>query len=154
MDLQFVLNTYACAAYCTSYISKSHRGMIELLRSADKEAQQLHSTIKDQLRTISNRFLNTVEIGAPEAIYICLQLPLKWSSRAVVFINTNTSDKRLHLLKPRAVLLEMDDEDDNIRSKDLIDKYVERPDELNDVSLSEFACFYTKTAKSSYSQKK
>ncbi len=35
-----------------------------------------------------NRFLNAVEIGAPEAIYLTLQLPLRRSSRAVEFIST------------------------------------------------------------------
>ena len=113
-----------------SYITKSQRGMSELLRTAAKEVQKTCSTVKEQLRKVSNQFLNSVEIGAPEAAYICLQLPLKRSSRSVIFVNTNIPEKRVFLLKPKSVLSNMDDDDEDIKSKDLINKYQDRPDDL------------------------
>ena len=39
MDIQFVLDVYACAIYIVSYISKSQKGMSELLRTACEEAK-------------------------------------------------------------------------------------------------------------------
>ena len=39
MDIQFVLDVYACAAYIVSYISKSQKGMSQLLRRACDEAR-------------------------------------------------------------------------------------------------------------------
>ena len=40
MDIQFVSNVYACAVYIASYITKSQRGMSELLRKASEEARK------------------------------------------------------------------------------------------------------------------
>ena len=50
MDIQFVVDVYACAMYIVSYISKAQVG---------------------------NKFLNNVEISAQEAAYIVLQLPMR-----------------------------------------------------------------------------
>ena len=67
MDIQFVLDVYACAIYIVSYISKAQKGMSELLRTACEEAKRGNSSIKQQVRDIGNRFLNNVEISAQEA---------------------------------------------------------------------------------------
>ena len=64
MDIQFVLDVYACAAYIVSYISKSQKGMSQLLRRAYDEARAGNSSIKQQVRDIGNQFLNSVEISA------------------------------------------------------------------------------------------
>ena len=40
MDIQFVLDPYACAVYILSYITKSQRGMSKLLRKACEEAKE------------------------------------------------------------------------------------------------------------------
>ena len=34
MDIQFILDPYACSMYCVEYISKSENGMSKLLREA------------------------------------------------------------------------------------------------------------------------
>jgi len=39
IDIQFVLDPYACAMYIVSYISKSQRGMSNLMHAAAKEAK-------------------------------------------------------------------------------------------------------------------
>lgn len=44
MDIQFVLDVYACAMYIVSYISKAQKGMSELLRQASAEARKGNST--------------------------------------------------------------------------------------------------------------
>ena len=84
MDIQFVLDVYACAMYIVSYISKAQKRMSELLRTACEEARRGNSSIKQQVRGIGNKFLNNVEISAQEAVYIVLQLPMRKSSRQVV----------------------------------------------------------------------
>ena len=55
--------------------------MSELLRKACAEAREGNLTIKQQVRDIGNKFLNSVEISAQEAVYIILQLPMHKSSR-------------------------------------------------------------------------
>lgn len=64
MDIQFVLDIYACAMYIVSYISKAQKGMSELLRQACAEARKENSNIKQQVRDNGNKFLNSVEISA------------------------------------------------------------------------------------------
>lgn len=39
IDVQFIIDAYACAAYVVSYISKSQRGMSNLMHEACKEAK-------------------------------------------------------------------------------------------------------------------
>ena len=89
MDIQFVLDVYACAMYIVSYILKAQKGMSELLRKACAEAKEGNANIKQQVRDIGNKFLNSVEISAQEALYVVPQLPMRKSSQNVVFINTS-----------------------------------------------------------------
>lgn len=89
MDIQFVLDVYACAMYIVSYISKAQKGISEILRVACDEARKGNASIKQQVRDIGNKFLNNVEISAQEAVYIVLQLPMRKSSCQVVFVNTS-----------------------------------------------------------------
>ena len=55
MDIQFVLDVYACAIYIVSYISKAQKGMSELLRTACEEAKRGNASIKQQVRDIGNK---------------------------------------------------------------------------------------------------
>jgi hypothetical protein len=57
IDIQFVLDVYACAAYITFYVAKSSRGMSELLQTACEEAKQGQRNFKQQLRHIGNKFV-------------------------------------------------------------------------------------------------
>ena len=50
MDIQFVLDVYACALYIVSYISKAHKGISEILRAACDGARKGHTSIKQQVR--------------------------------------------------------------------------------------------------------
>ena len=56
MDIQFVLDVYACAMYIVSYISKAQKGMSQLLQRACDKARQGNSSIKQQVRDIGNNF--------------------------------------------------------------------------------------------------
>ena len=144
MDIQFVTNVFACAMYIASYVTKSQRGMSELLRKAADEAKLNDgSNIRQQLRATGNKFLNAVEISAQEACYILLQLCMRKSSREVIFVNTNLPEDRVFLLKPQSVIENMDDDDENVESRGLITRYEERPESLENVCLADFACWYT-----------
>ena len=68
---------------------------------------------------------------------------MKQLSRSVVFLNTNTSDQRIGLLKPPQCLKAMDDNDENIFQKSLLDRYIHRPAQLENVSYAEFGANYT-----------
>ena len=142
MDIQFVLDVYACAMYIVSYISKGQKGMSELLRTACEEAGRGNSTIKQQVRDIRNKFLNNVEISAQEAVYIVLQLPMRKSSRQVVFINTSPPEDRVQLLKSMPEINAMEDDSDEAYASGLIRRYTKRPANLENLSLADCAAWY------------
>lgn len=100
IDVQLILDGYACAAYIVSYISKSQRVMSNLMHEACEKARHGNMSLRQQVRQIGNKFLTHVEICAQEAAYVVLQMPLLSNSRTVVFINTNEPRKRTFLLKP------------------------------------------------------
>ena len=121
--------------------------MSELLRTACNEARKENSTVKQQARDIGNKFLNNVEISAQEAVYIVLQLPMRKSSRQVVFVNTSPLENRVHLLKPLQEISEIDDDSDKIYASGLIKRYTKRPSSLEHVSLADWAAWYDQCAK-------
>ena len=86
--------------YIVSYISKAQKGMSELLQKACAEAKEGNTNVKQQVRDIGNKFLNSVEKRAQEAVYIILQLLMRKSSREVIFISTSPPEERVQLLKP------------------------------------------------------
>ena len=108
--------------------------MSELLRKACVEAKEGNSNVKQQVRDSGNKFLNSVEISAQEAVYIILQLPMKKSSREVVFINTPPPDERVRLLKPISKIEDMPDESEDIHSGGLMKRYTERPVNFENVT--------------------
>lgn len=120
MDIQFVLDIYACAMYIVSYISKAQKGISQLLQRACDAARDGNSSIKQQVRDIGNKFLNSVEISAQEAVYIVLQLPMRKSSREVIFISTAPPDERVQLFKSMNEIEEMDADSEEIHSNGLL----------------------------------
>ena len=81
MDIQFVLNAYACVMYVASYIMKTERSMGELLKRVAAEART--DELKVQLRKVGSAFLTHREVSAQEAVYRLLSLPMKQLSRTV-----------------------------------------------------------------------
>ena len=123
MDIQFVLDPYACAVYILSYITKGQRGMSKLLRKACEEAKEGNKNIVNKVRHIGNKFLNAVEISAQEAVYLVLQMPLRRSSREFQFINTSDPDERTFLLKSMDKIKELPDNSIDIESDNVIKRY-------------------------------
>ena len=80
-DIQFILDPYASSMYCVGYISKSENGMSKLLREALNELKKGNNTVRERLRVIVNKFLNSSEISAHEAVYHILSIPLSTSNR-------------------------------------------------------------------------
>ena len=113
--------------------------MSELLRTACEEARRGNSSIKQQVRDIGNRFLNNVEISAQEAVDILLQLPMRKSSRQVVFINTSPPEDRVQLLKLLQEIKDVEDDSDEVYASGLIKRYTKRPEKLDNLSLADWA---------------
>ena len=140
MDLQYIVDPYSCVMYVASYVLKSEKAMSETLKSAAKESER--ESIKEQLKKVGTQFLNHREVSAQEAAYRLLSMPLKKSSRSVIYINTNTRDKRVGLLKSSQLLENLKADDENIFETSLLDRYMARPDSLTDLCLAEFAAWF------------
>ena len=142
MDIQFVLDPYACAVYILSYITKGQRGMSKLLRKACEEAKEGNKNIVGKVRHIGNKFLNAVEISAQEAVYLVLQMPLRRSSREFQFINTSDPDERTFLLKSMDKIRKLFDNSIDIESDNVIKRYQRRPKQMENVCLADFVAWY------------
>ena len=136
MDLQFVLNAYACVMYVASYIMRTERSMGELLKRVAAEART--DELKTQLRKVGSAFLTHREVSAQEAVYRLLSLPMKQLSRSVVFVDTNPKNERIAVLKDNASLGQLEENDTNVFQKSLIDRYQHRPQALSSMCLAEF----------------
>ena len=119
MDIQFILDPYACVMYIASYMLKSEKGMSELLRQVSRECRG--EDIKVQLRRLKSVFLNHREVSAQEAVYRILSLPLKQLSRKVVSINSSPKEERVSMLKSVCQLEKMDKESEDIYQTSLIE---------------------------------
>ena len=128
--------------YCVDYISKSENGMSKLLREALNELKQGNNTVKERLRVIANKFLNSSEVSAQEAVYHILSIPLSISSRSTVFINANRPENRISMLKSDEILEKLEPDSKDVFVEVLIDMYINRPDEMRIVYLADFASPY------------
>ena len=142
LDLQYIIDPYACVMYVVSYIGKSQRGMSRILKDALKEIRSGNKSIQQQLRGIAHKFQCCSEVSAQEVVFHLLSLPLSKCSRSNVFINTSPSEKRVRLLKPKVLLQKLELDSEEIACLGLIDHYMSRPDQLEEICLAEFAAWY------------
>ena len=140
MDIQYILDAYACVMYVTSYMMKSERAMGELLKHVTKESSGLD--IRSQLRKLGSTFLNHRELSCQEASYRLLSLPLKKLSRKCVFINTDPKNERIAMTKPLSSIQNFDNDEEDLYLKSLMDRYAARPNQLENMCLAEFAANY------------
>ena len=150
MDFQFIIDAYACLMYVASYVLKAEKGMSEILKQAAKEVQG--ETIRVQSRKLGSVFLTHREVSAQEASYRGLSMPLRSCSRKVIFVNTDVPEKRIGLILPEKLLSDKDEDDEDIRCKNMIDRYAARPDMIHDLVLADFISYYTYTQKSESSE--
>jgi len=76
MDIQFILDAYACCSYIINYINKSKRGESQLLQEAMTEISHRSVSVKRKLQHIGSKFINATEISAQETAYNILGLHL------------------------------------------------------------------------------
>ena len=141
MDIQYVVNAYACVMYIASYVLKAEKGMGELLKQAAREMEQ--GNTRQQLNKLGSVFLTNREVSAQEAVYRVLSMPLRRCSQSVVFINTDNKESRDSLLLPFSQLQKLNDNNEDVYCKNIIDRYAARPKHCKDMCLAQFATSYT-----------
>jgi hypothetical protein len=140
MDLQFILDPYACVMYITTYMLKSEKTMTELLKQVLKENRG--EDLRKKMKSLASAFITHREISAQEAAYRLLSIPLKKMSRTVVFVSSSPKAERHAILKPLSQVTAMEDGEEDLFHTSLVDRYAARPDTLKDMCLAEFASLY------------
>ena len=101
MDLQFVLDTFSAAYYMVNYVTKVESGLSKLLKDAADDITDGNISWKQKFRKIANLFINGNILSSQEAVYHALSLPLCFSSRTLVYINTVPIQNRCRMLKSK-----------------------------------------------------
>lgn len=94
------------------------------------------------IHTLGNTMLNLQQISSQLVVHIILSLPLHSSSRKCVFINTSSQEECTFILKPKSLLQKESDDSKQIMCQSIIDHYVNRPQNLVPICLSNFASNY------------
>lgn len=142
MDIQFVLDTYACAKYCVSYMLKSDGGASKLLRQVNQQAASGNEQQFQNLEKCAKILWTGTEISSQEAAGYLMSIKNVDSSRADIFINTSPPEDRTYILKPKEELEALDDDEEDVVAKGILDRYANRADELEDTCLADYAAQY------------
>ncbi|KAG1110135.1 hypothetical protein G6F42_015430 [Rhizopus arrhizus] len=143
MDLQFIVDGYACCSYVADYINKADKGISNTLREIYQRQRNDPSTgAFDTLRSIATSYYNAAEISAQEAAYNLLRIRMSEASTVCVFIPTSTPDKRLHILRTDDDLLAMEGNSTDCIQPGLIEHYSNRPDQFEGLNLTQFAAYF------------
>ena len=104
------------------------------MRNAVKESDSVY----DKLKSIGSVFLKSREVSEHEAVARLCGLPLRSSNTNVVFVPTGLPENRTRIFKPFYEINSLSDEDTNVFATNMIDRYQNRPKELNDCCLADF----------------
>ncbi|XP_055084862.1 LOW QUALITY PROTEIN: uncharacterized protein LOC117386060, partial [Periophthalmus magnuspinnatus] len=140
MDIQYVVDAWACVVYIISYISKAERDMGLLLSNAQKEASKGNVSAKEAFKKLGSVYLHNRDVSAQEAVYRVTNMHLKEFSRKVTFVPTGNNIVRMS--KP---IGEIDDEmGEDIWMTNTIDRYLSRPNDntFNDMCIATFVSEY------------
>uniref|UniRef100_A0AAX7UK93 ATP-dependent DNA helicase n=1 Tax=Astatotilapia calliptera TaxID=8154 RepID=A0AAX7UK93_ASTCA len=158
LDIQFVIDAYACCVYIISYMSKSEKEMGLLLSNTQKEAyKDGNVSAREALKSLGSVYLHNRDVSAQEAVYRLTNMHLKECSRKVVFVPTGDSVVKMSLplkvLRQKATSQDLTAEDMWMTS--IVDRYKNRPKNIdfNDMCMATFASEYRVLSKSEKSTK-
>ena len=156
MDLQIILDEYSCASYVVEYVNKSNRGIGNLHRELLKlQEENPEMTNDDMMKQIATKMLNAVDMSAQEAAWFLLRQPMSYSSRDILYVPTVWPHER-H--KARKRMDQMDEEGVEEASTDVwtkgpIQRYEERPADMDRVCLADFLAWYTPNNRRPYKKR-
>lgn len=122
--------------------------MSKLLEQVAKNVEKQSGNIRSKLKTVINAFINNCEISAQEIALHVLQIKMCKCSTGEVFICTSPHEKREKMKKGRQKLEEIREKNEmstDWYEKSSLDHYIDRPDELENTCLADFAALWTYT---------
>ena len=143
MDIQLIGSVYGTASYICSYMCKGESEEVKKAISDSLQSLAPNASLRKRLSKSGNTMLSHRQLSGQEAAYRLCHLPLKDSSRKVIFVNTAPPEKRTRILKNRSKLLELDDMDTNLFQPGLFDRYATRPQEDEfEMTWAHFSVWY------------
>ena len=138
MDIQFISeNSYSLVSYITKYVTKADKSHLS------NNDFGLDDSIKSKLWKFAYLSLKCREIGAYEACDRWLVDELYEFSDTFTFVPTFLPQNRTRMMKDFKDLKEADPNSTDIYHKDMLSTYYpERPDDLENMSLKDFAASY------------
>ena len=118
--------------------------MGETLKRVAKECKD--DDIRTQMNKIKREFLGKRVVGLPESVICVLSMWFMQKSHKVTQVNTNMKSDHVSLPKPKYKLCELDDDEEDVFTTSMIDRYAARPKVLANMCLAEFAISYDPVA--------
>jgi len=152
MDIQFVGSVFAIALYVCSYVCKAEPA--RLRKAVNDIINKLKTACgfskRKQLSKLGTAILSSREISAQEAAFCLTGLALTDSSRATVYVNARTLNKRVRILKPQVHKKGTSALNNSSFVDGLPENYAKRPNEdlFNNMSVATFASWYHLVCKS------
>ncbi|XP_047213329.1 uncharacterized protein LOC124863125 [Girardinichthys multiradiatus] len=142
MDIQYVIDEYSCIEYMMSYIAKPEHEMAQFLKSIVEDLKKSDINQRDEMKKIMQAYSKQREVSAQESVARTCSLPLKKSSRSVIFIQTDEDCVKMSL--PMSKLMNMAPDEENVWMTGLPEKYLNRPEtlEFQHMCLAEFVSEY------------
>ncbi len=137
-DVQYVMDAYEVITYVCDYMTKSQKGMSDLLHAACEEAKAGNMSLKESVRHMGNKFLNASESPVQECCYDLLGLPISDSSRKKEYINTVPSEERVGYTKDLEELKRLKPNSKDVLRKSNIERYCMRPKKIESWTLAEY----------------
>ena len=148
VDLQPVFNHYKCVTYVCSYFSKDETECSQAITNAAREAKDNNLNIRESLRKVGTAFLSCREVSAQECVYRCMpELWLRKTFPCTVFVNTGLPEERCRVAKSEVEIEALEDDSTDIFMSNIIERYSDRPNIVDQLCLAEFAAYYYKDYK-------
>lgn len=137
-DIQYVLHPFHCVSYICDYMTKSQKGLSDLMQAATDEARSGNMDVKNSVRHIAGKFINAAESSVQQCCMDILSIPVTNSSRKKEYINTNPPAERIGLAKSIESLKELDPKSKSVTMLSNIDRYAMRPKMLESWCLADY----------------
>ncbi|KAG2193629.1 hypothetical protein INT47_007461 [Mucor saturninus] len=155
MDIQFILDPYACCAYVLDYINKTDKGMSKAMEGVyAKHKDDPKCKAFDLLKSLLTTYYNASKISAQEAAYNIIGIRIFESSTVTIFVPTSRPENRTHILKSQVDLLKLSPDSTDCFIPGVIEHYVNCPDSLENITLAQFASYYEVSKKHPSKNKK
>lgn len=147
-DLQLITEEYSCAQYVAEYVNKTNRGLSDLQRKIiNIQDENPDFSLTEITRKLGVDLLNNVEMSSQEAAWFLLHLPMSKCSDVVRSIPTVWPEERERIKKIKKDLdrLGVKGDSTDIWKENCMDRYENRPKNLEAITLAQFVSRYNVT---------